>query len=165
MRVSPVGGPLGALGRTLRSAPGRAVLPAGATPRPGDAARAAGPEGRSPRGRSSAAISGAARPPACVVHGSLARTRSALCWTPLACCLFVSPASAFVGCSFWRERDGLGRGAREELAEEEKERAGATLHPSLPPPFFPLMPVSLLQLLVQMFGGTPELGGVFGTSK
>lgn len=33
------------------------------------------------------------------------------------------------------------------------------------PPFFPLMPVSLLQLLVQMFGATPELGGVFGTSK
>lgn len=75
------------------------------------------------------------------------------------------PILGFVGCSFWRERAGLGRGAREELAEEEKERAGTTPHPSLPSPFFPLVPVSPLQLLVQMFGGTPELGGMFGTSK
>lgn len=29
------------------------------------------------------------------------------------------PSLGFVGCSFWRERAGLGRGAREELAEGE----------------------------------------------
>lgn len=61
---------------------------------------------RRPRGPSSPAISGAARPPArlpaCVVPGSLARTRSAWFWKSLAFCLFVFPASARAGCSFRR---------------------------------------------------------------
>lgn len=57
-------------------------------------------------------------------------------------------------------------GGREKSWPRRKRSVRAPLcilrsrHPSSP-----RIPVSPLQLLGQMFGGTPELGGVFGTSK
>lgn len=145
----------------LRSGPGRAARscrPGPHAPRPGDAAGAAGPG------------SGPGPGPACVVRRSLAGIRAASLRAPLAGCLFVSPARPLLLLGVLSPPgSGLGWdrvGAREELAEEDQERAGTTPHhPSLPSPCFPLLPVSPLQLSVQMLGATPEPGGTSGTSK
>lgn len=150
-----------------RSAPGRAVLPAGAAPSPGDAARAAGPEGRRRRGRSSAAISGAAGPAA------LLRGPREFGWAPLRIVLGAPrppPLCLPSLCFCWvfsSGGSGMGwDGGREKSWPRRKRSVRAQLrilrsrHPS-----FPLFPESPLQLSVQMFGGTPELGGMFGTSK
>lgn len=109
-----------------------------------------------------------AGPPFCVLHGSLAGLPSALFWTPLARRLFVSPASAFVGCfSFFLEGAGwagtggerrVGRGGRGACGHNSASFARATL-PSLS------SRCPRCSCRYRCLGGTPELGGMFGTSK